>query len=432
MDAAVLCVALSPHFADDHTALVGLEGHGLFRSTDGGANWEAIAFQGQEVHSICVADAASNGSLQWVVGASEGVFLSGHSAESLSEVGSWQAITHESTETLGLATVTGMTLVGGGAMLIGTAQRGLWRAEWQTNRWRLAACSGWVAHVPPLIARASAGEVFALDHMGAIARTADGGVTWADCAFDAQLGADLPTLIASGDAGPTVIVAGVDGLYRWDSAQHVFDWYATVALADDDEITALHVAPDEMIWTGSRAGAIQYWQPANQGWVAISALPAPGLIVALHCATPGTLYAVLIRQVPESRYCAELWQIATQPAGEWAMLLALDHLAQPFAGLAVGTAELGMAAHNTLAIASASQPPRLVELDADTRITAIAALADHWYVASNHGICVISAAKKTKPDWVLRGYPVVALFEQQDTLWAVTLGGDIWSMPRRA
>ena len=432
-DAAVLCVKLSPHFADDQTAFIGLEGQGLFRSTDGGIQWETLGFEDQDVNAICVLSSAASRRYQIIVGTSEGVFAS------LDEGADWRPFVTDGASLIPMPTA--LAIAADGVVLIGTVDEGVLRAEHRLDKWQLAFSGGISAHVPPLLARLASGEIFTLDNAGQLARTSDARSIWETCAFDPLHPVDdSPKLFATvaAHAGSTVFVVCAGTLHRWNEHQHAFQPHVKIEMAQDDEITALFVDGEETIWAGLRAGGIQMLKPGEMHWTQLPTLSAPGIVGALHHVPQHMLLALVIRPTSSQAYCAELWRIAPQTTGPWEMLLALDNLPQPFACLAVSDFFVCVAGHNMLALSqylgsnwveAERQPPRLIELDANTHITAVSALPGTpsnettWCVATNHGICLIQHEAQS---WELMDYPVVGLFQAEDALGAVTLGGEIW------
>jgi len=424
-DAAVLCVVLSPKFAEDRTALVGLEGQGLFQSVDGGQHWEAHGLDGQDVHAIVHSGATA----AWLAGTSDGVY------ECVDQSApAWQPLPQ-------VAGVTSATLAhaddGGDVPVVGTLDQGTLQLGQRSEGWHVAGGDGIAAHVPPLVAATDSGTLFAIDNTGLAVHSADGGATWVRCLFDEALGDDFPKLLsARGNA--VVLLVGAHRLYQWDADRATFFALADVPMADDDEVTVVAVDAHTVIWVGSRNGHLQRRWPESGLWEALPA-PVAGMLVGLHGAVNGAdvdVDAAIVRSTPDGRYTAELWRLAQSASAEkaWTMALALDHLPQPFACLAVGagrgpipTTTMVLAAHNMLAIHSANAAPRLVDLGPETRITALLPFEGGWWVATNRGVCFVNENAEA-PIETLVDRPVVALLKRAECLIAVTLGGEIWSL----
>lgn len=420
-DAAVLSITLSANFAQDRTLLLGMEERGLFRSTDGGLHWEAFGLDGHDVHAVLSigADGA------WVVVSSDGVY-------------EW--VGQSSTQWQPLTQIVGATSAAlahaddaAGVLIVGTINQGAIQMRPGPAGWQVANGDGIVAHIPPLVAATPSGTRFALDNTGLLVHRHAGGAAWVGCPFDEDLGEDVPKLLSAW-GNDVVVLVGTHRLYRWATERGTFMALVDVPVADNDEVTVVTVSADHTIWVGSRNGHLQRWWPTSGLWETIPA-PVEGLMVGLHGAVDGAdVTAVMIRSATDGRYAAELWQLTQSTASQsaWTMVLALDHLSQPFACAAMGASPapamtIALAGQNMLAIHSANASARLVDLGADTRITAVLPFEAGWCVATNHGVCFVTGNEDARI-WSLDPRPVVALLNVGTRLQAVTLGGEIWTL----
>jgi len=407
-DAAVQCIIVA-----ESGVLAGTES-GLFRLANG-ATWLPYGLPGLEVNDLIVC----NDTL--LAGTTQGVFRN--------EGEKWQA-TEVQEPTLALA---GMA---NGVILVGSVREGIWRSADGGRTWQIAH-EGLAAHTPPLAVRACSGAFLLADAVGSIAFSEDG-VAWRPVAT----GNPIACMAASPPGRRcTTVAATKANVLGWDAdAEDLSLWTSQPALADEDAITALFLTRDGTCLVGTQAGQCKVGS-AGTPWHDV-ALPGEGIVAALHLTPAGSLFALRLapKHVADSdSFSAALWRLPTLvlPATKdapWQMLLALDSLRVPLACLSVEGNRIIVAAQHVVAQTRMTEGDpielRRIAFEAGATFIAIATRSAETFLASNRGVVRLSDTGAHQPvGKALAGVPVVAISADEEGLWAVTLGGEVWRHP---
>lgn len=454
LDAEILCLACAPDFAASEVIWAGSANGGLYRSRNAGrawreagqglpdaavqcivaaesdvfagtesglfrlandATWLPYGLDGLEVNCLCLYDGVL------LAGTTEGIFRNARTG--------WQP-TEVREATLALAGAAD------GVILSGGVREGIWRSTDGGRAWQIAR-EGLTAHTPPLAVRACSGAFLLADALGGMAWS-DDGVAWHPVAAD-----DPIACIATSPPGRhcTTAAATKAQLLGWDADEkRLSPWPSQPAIPGGDAITALSLTRDGTCLVGTQAGRCQVGG-AGMPWHDV-VLPGKGAVAALHLTPAGSLFALRLtpkRADDSERFSAELWYLpvlilpATKDA-PWQLLMALDGLRIPLACLSVADDRVVVAAQHVVAQAHVAEGDpievRRIALEAGTAFTAVAARGAEVILASNRGVVRLSDAGACRPmGRALSGVPVVALSADEEALWAVTLGGELWRYP---
>jgi len=407
-DAAVQCIVVT-----ESDVFAGTES-GLFRLANG-ATWLPHGLEGLEVNDLMVCD----GTL--LAGTTGGIFRDAREG--------WQP-TEVREPTLALAGIAN------GVILGGSVREGIWQSADGGRRWRIAH-EGLAAHTPPLAVRACGGTFLLADAVGSMACSEDG-VAWRPVAAD-----DPIACMAASPPGRrcTTVAATKEQVLIWNADnESLSPWPSQLALADEDAITALSLTRDGTCLVGTQAGRCKVGN-AGTPWHDV-VLPGEGVVAALHLTPAGSLFALRLapkRAYDSDSFSAELWYLPTLvlPATKdapWQMLMALDGLRVPLACLSVEGDRIVLAAQHVVAQAHVTEDDpievRRIAFEAGTAFTAVATRGAETFLASNRGVVRLSDTGAHQPvGKALAGVPVVALSADEEELWAVTLGGEVWRHP---
>lgn len=407
-DAAVQCVV-----ATESDVFTGTES-GLFRLAND-ATWLPYGLEGLEVNCLCTCDGIL------LAGTTEGIFRTVHTG--------WQP-TEVREATLALAGAAD------GVILSGGVREGIWRSTDGGRAWQIAR-EGLTAHTPPLAVRTCSGAFLLADALGGTA-CSDDGVAWHPVAAD-----DPIACVATSPPGRhcTTLAATKAQLLGWDAdGRNLSPWPSQPTLADDDAIVALSLTYDGIGLVATQFGQCKLGS-ADMPWHDV-VLPGQGDVAALHLTPAGSLFALRLaskRADDSESFSAELWYLpvlilpATKDA-PWQLLMALDGLRIPLACLSVADDRVVVAAQHVVAQAHMAEGDpievRRITFEAGTTFTAVATRGAEVFLASNRGVVQLSDTGAYWPmGRALSGAPVVALSADEEALWAVTLGGELWRYP---
>lgn len=457
LDLEILCLASSPHFAEDEVIWAGGANGGLYRSRNGGRAWreaghglpdaavqclvftEAGLFAGTEAGLFRLADgdtwapcgleglevnclAACGGAL--LAGTTRGVFIASEDLQ-------WRS-TELNEPALALACAPN------GGVLCGTTHGGVWRSDDGGRTWQRAD-AGLAAHAPPLAAHGGNGAFLLADALGGAAYS-DDIAAWHPVVADDPL---VCVAAPSPSHQPAFIAATERQVLAWDAGRKaLLPLPAQPLLDEDDAITALVLNCDGTYLIGTRAGRCQIGI-GGLDWRDM-ALPGAGMVAALQFTPAGSLFALRImakENSDDAQHSAEVWRapkLAHPDPDEtvWSMVMALDGLRAPFACLAVADGRAALAAQNIIAQAYIVEgypvEVRRISVEPGIALTSVAWYGEDVLLATNRGVLYVSSA--TGAHWpagrALVDVPVVALFISGDALWAVALGGEVWRYSR--
>lgn len=446
-DAPVQALVVSPAFAEDQTIFVGMEEHGVYQSQDGGESWSPFGLSGESVNSLGI---TPRGRL--LAGTFNGLFASPVTAPG------WQALADaDDLIVLALDAAGAQVAVGtyGGGLALATLAldaTGV-KAAWQAPTAPL--------HSPPVVTAATAEDWLALDGDGALAHTADGGASWmllpegsGEGVFGVSGGVDVT-------GSPVYFAATGDGLLRWQPGEA---WQAVeAALLDAHQVLAVELAPDfgqsETLLVAGSDGVILLSTDGGARWREVVGLwPGQTLLQAHFAPHPGPVRELLaLTTVPtaEGHFALNLWEshdeginwenLAALTSGvpaaltawprdaqERALFLATQHrLLKLYAPAGAGQNGDGTGAQG------GDVAVHQYFFDEQTRVTALAASPTYdqdgtLWAATTGGLFesgdrgVTWAQKADLPSVA----PIVALLPDAEVVRAVTLGGQVWTMPR--
>ncbi len=436
-DSAVQCLVASPHFAANQTLWLGTETAGLYQSTDGGANWATMGAElvEQSINCLAVAD----GDERLLAGTGAGVYTSANGGKS------WHATA--SGEFLALD----LTIAKDGSALAGAAGEGVYRSPISNINWQPATV-GLAAHVPPLVVQSAHGELFALDHNGILAYSADNGHDW-QTLNDGIKGLSVANMALAEQVDGWVLFAVAEGnLYKITRQDGAVIWEPYLPSRDGaPSISAVTPSPnfdaDQTLALSDETGAVSLWCRASVQ----QSDPVPWLgETLLHVAFSPTygddqaLCAISAQVDAQRHYQVQLWRSTNngQSWGSEATLqteihsVALTWPADPH------ERALFLATRNrVIKLYTRSSDGQLTSAQtflAETiRITGLAAslqyAQDHTiFIATNQGVYQSTDQGNT---WSplgagLEDRAVVAIFPSRIDIppTAVTLGGEVWQL----
>jgi len=419
-DTAVQCMAL----AGDSTLYAGTEADGVFRSSDGGARWDRAGDElaGHSVNAL----AALPGCL--LAGTSLGIFRAEDRGDD------WLPCASGDSVAFALVGREGLALAGCWQTGISISSDGGY--SWQTANGRDAAQL--TGHTPPLAVLTPWQELYVADGDGASALSTDGGQSWQGLDFLAE--DESCGLIASvgQDENFAIFVWTEEAVYRragegaWQRFPSPGNGAAHVAFSPtyDQDNTLLLADIDGYLYLSEDRG--ESWQelapPETEGDVLGLAL-APGFAENRR--------GWLVTGGFDGQHIqVEVWQ--TDDAGEsWADIagLALDTPAISLLPLADPLRHpLLLAAQNRLI--TLYTDPDNGELAVDQRFLDVQIVSlskpqgngvDRMLLAAtDRGVWQIDPVGEQAECIGLAEYSVVALFPGENSIRAVTLGGEVW------
>ncbi|MBX2999849.1 MAG: hypothetical protein KF893_15115 [Caldilineaceae bacterium] len=454
VDVEVLTMAIDPRFAENETLWLGTAGGGLYRSRNGGRSWrDAGSGLPDTAMQALLALPHGNGTNLYLGTESDGLFHSHDGGGSwyslLPEIGvnalaalpdgsrliaatddgilfsedsglSWQPAEDGDSIVLALA------VNAYGQILAATWQEGISLSTDGGQRWQQLGGGSLAVHAPPLAVLTPAGEIFAADIDGGWSYSTDEGTSWQP--VDVAIDAPISVLNVGGSDADFVLMAGSGHTLLRRRANH--DWESLdLPLA----IAQLAISPAGTLYIASEDGALHRSNDDGASWQFLSIPWGRGRVLGIH-ASEGTdhfLYA-LSAQGRDGKFSVDVWRSDDNGDG-WLDLAGFEVDAPSIPMLALDDAErsLFLATQNRLIrIFIGADGELAVEqdfLEANVRITALAAHAGNVYAASNRGVWgrtvdgTIHLLGRGLEDQI-----VVAVLPGNDAIYAVTLGGELW------
>lgn len=300
-DMAIQCIAVSPNFAQDQTLYVGTENEGIYYSTDGGAGWQPLSPQlaGQSIN--CLAISADGQTL--LTGAGTGVYRSVDGGQQ------WELTAGGAFLALALA------IASNGTTVAGAYQEGIFRLPVDADCWQSASV-GLTAHVPPLVLRTQENSLYLLDVEGALVASQDSGQSWESVNSTFAEEAVRAVAQATSIAGTHLYAVTERALFVTQDAATTTAWQSYVLPESAASPTLLTCAPTvtsrAMLMLadesgnlyGSATGGAQ-WQLLAVPWQNSQLLH---LLVTPLDATHQTLYALSVQAATDTTYLLQLWQ----------------------------------------------------------------------------------------------------------------------------
>jgi photosystem II stability/assembly factor-like uncharacterized protein len=401
-----------PH-EDGMILYVGTEDYGLYHSLDGGGSWRPL------LEDIGINALAAFPDAERLLAATDkGIFFAEDGGVT------WQPAQNGEHIALSLA------VNGAGQVIAATWQEGVCLSEDGGRSWQRAEARSLAIHAPPLAVLTPAGEIFAADLDGGWSYSTDEGASWQP--VDVALETPISALIGSNDDEFVLMAGSGQTLFRRCNEE---DWEALdLPLTIAQLAISSNYNADSTLFIADEAGALHRSTGDGAIWQRLSPPWDPRTLLTIHIAPTRedlTLYAVTA-QARNGKFGAEVWR--SLDGGEsWFDLAGFEVDAPVIPLLALDDAErsLFLATQNRLIRLYNNADGELAVdqqfLDADVRITALAARTGTVYAASNRGVWQRNADGSIHPlGQGLEDEIVVAVLPGKDEIYAVTLGGGVW------
>lgn len=321
----------SPAFAHDQTLFVTTDA-GVFRTQDGGQNWESSTFGLHDLQTLCLACApdfasgeSAHNELLWVGTAAGGFYRSRNAGRSWRDAGAGlpddalaclavsptfaaDQTLYVGTETAGLycstdggatwalrhadlaaASATALAISPTGRLLLGTGA-GLYGSDDQGQTWTLATGGDFITTA---LAVAADGTVLAGTLHSGVYRSTDGGRSWQSA--NAGLIAHTPPLVARGTDGTILALDEQGWLAAYPPADEAVVLNDAATIGPLTAYAALALAPNPLLLAAAADGRL--WQTSGQAeqgsWAAVASAPAERVFTRLASARPATAHPVL-------------------------------------------------------------------------------------------------------------------------------------------